>query len=285
MGAEATASAPTGGAASSTASAGPTCHQLEAAIPVAEATREFSEASAQVDLSPGLAAAEERRRLRIEIEDARIEKALVEKRAARELRELQALSSAHDEANEKARDPTVVAPAPQQPTSAMQVTNSNSTTAIHHDISSEGEDEHRRMDMSLDEDGEELASEPYPAGLLYVQQVAELEQSTDGLKQDLRSLHESERNLRAEAKEKNALIAYLMRKVKSPELDDYVAGNQSSQPFWHGRQQQPDEQSVEDMERVIEETMEYNIRLRNDIQIMSTELRKALAAEGMDGAP
>jgi len=72
---------------------------------------------------------------------------------------------------------------------------------------------------------------------------------------------------------------HLMRKAKLTELpanEDSANGT----PFW--RRDERADGSIQDLERIIEETTQDNIRLRNDMQVMAGELRKALA--GADGS-
>merc|ERR1712183_46449 len=146
--------------------------------------------------------------------------------------------------------------------------------AVHHDISSDGEED--RL-----EGGEDSPpAEPYPAGLLYVQRIEELEQLGEILRTRLSDLHERERALRMEQKDKNDLIAHLMKKSNISDLNaEDAASGKLGDPFWRRGLQQAD--SVEAVESVIQETTQENIRLRNDMKIMAEELRKALAV--LDG--
>ncbi|CAK9086215.1 unnamed protein product [Durusdinium trenchii] len=78
-----------------------------------------------------------------------------------------------------------------------------------HDISSDGEEQETHQPPETDD-------VQYPAGLHYVQRVAELEAQSDELKLRLEELHASESALRRESQEKNDLITVLLQKAKLP---------------------------------------------------------------------
>mmetsp|Transcript_50433 Transcript_50433/g.119921 ORF Transcript_50433/g.119921 Transcript_50433/m.119921 type:complete len:983 (-) Transcript_50433:80-3028(-) len=107
--------------------------------------------------------------------------------------------------------------------------------------------------------------EPYPAGLLYVQRVDELEDRTESLRIDLKRMHEIEQSLRVQSREKSDLIAYLMKKARN--RDDDATPK---------RRLQVCEQDIDELEMIIEETLQDNVRLRDDVQNMSRELRRWL---------
>eukprot|EP00913_Durusdinium_trenchii_P025968 g24365.t1 len=112
-----------------------------------------------------------------------------------------------------------------------------------HDISSDGEEQETHQPPETDD---------YPAGLHYVQRVAELEAQSDELKLRLEELHASESAMRRESQEKNDLITVLLQKAKLPNSETGV---------WRNRKAASEEEAQE-LERIVEETTEDNIRLR-----------------------
>jgi len=197
------------------------------------------DAAVQVELEPGFAAVEERRQLLVELEDVRVERAVLEKRSKIELRDLRALLLARPD-DGGADDETI--------------------------------DEADAASADADDD-----ADAEPAELHYVQRIEELEHGTETLKGDLDHMHTRERHLREELKEKNELIANLMRKAKLTDLDGVgPAVEATQQPFWKSAWSAMTRHSTEDLQQVIEDVTEDNIRLRNDVQIMAEGLRKAL---------
>jgi len=171
---------------------------------------------------------------------------------------------------------SLVAPSAESVSQPQQV-----REVVYHDISSDGEDGTERptpMPPDPDQDSSSDDEQPeYSAGMLFVQTVADLEQRNDVLRQELDDLHEAERGLRAGIKEKTDLIARLIERAKLPQPSRAAAGGQE-QGFWRSRRRNEADGESRDLERTIEETQEDNIRLRNDIQTMSEEFRKVLAA-------
>eukprot|EP00439_Symbiodinium_sp_Y106_P071664 s2005_g12.t3 len=253
------------------------------------------EVQAELEFSDSLQALR-RRALMQEIDDIRIEKALVERRAARELKDLEALvlnldrqlQSRRAESTKVAKQeaaeaepwrgdldeavPSVPADVQSEWFAAQKVE--------FHDISSDGEEDVRRSRAPLETEAEEEPVEA-PAGLVFVQRIAELEMRSDELKQQLEELHHSESALRKENQEirgeKNDLIAVLLRKAKLPESKP--AGSARSAPgghWWSQASQRSAQEDIQELERIVEDTTEDNIRLRNDIKIMSDELRKVM---------
>lgn len=295
----------------------------------------FCGVEVQTDAYPTPEMLEERRRLEVELEDLGIRKSLIEKRAARELRELKSLAEMGREAPESqgrrsdhasqashvppdvkvqtvpsaadavrssptltastVREGVPMAPAqsggvPVEDSQESEARRVNAASlalerfVLHHDISScDTEDEDSDEHSS---DGEIL--EPYPAGLWYVQRVAELERQAEILRSRLAELHARESELREQNSERHAIIANLMERVGQAELDiDIEEGErgqwftttpEGSEPFWSRTQRE--QQTPEELQSMIESTTEDNIRLRNEIQSMSKELRRVLAFEG-----
>ncbi|CAE8652674.1 unnamed protein product, partial [Polarella glacialis] len=268
-------------------------------------TRAFVAAEVQVELlGDSLAAVQERQRLLLSIEDLRIEKALLVKRAARDLQELLSIvrsqeqevkreSEEKEQQRKKEKEERMAAyRTPRGPqahwSSSLSPSGADDDDVLvvppeveHHDISSDGEEANGRHWADVDEEDLPLA-EPYPAGLLYVQRVSELEAQSDLLKQRLESLHAAEDFLQRENKEKNDLIAVLMRKANlpmdAPQKMDRTAQKKEVTGHWWVQGGQTDlAEDARELEHVIEETTEDNIRLRNDIKIMADELRKIIA--------
>eukprot|EP00929_Paragymnodinium_shiwhaense_P049611 TRINITY_DN25012_c0_g1_i1.p1 TRINITY_DN25012_c0_g1~~TRINITY_DN25012_c0_g1_i1.p1 ORF type:complete len:726 (-),score=277.49 TRINITY_DN25012_c0_g1_i1:173-2350(-) len=221
----------------------------------------------QAEILPGLAAIEERRRLLGDIDDARIEKTVLERRAARELRDLKALAAFEKEKRRKAE--------------------AEKSAVEYHDIGSDGQDSPGRV--HTDDEGDDADKDDttprYPAELVWLQALSELEQGNDTLMEELETLHDRERMLRDEIKEKNQLIAHLTRKsqlfdsdVEGPKLEQ-SSGGLLKMLRWQDNK----EKRQEELERFIEATTDDNIRLRNDVQLMANELRKALEAVGEGG--
>lgn len=269
-------------------------------------TTPVAEVGCQADLAPGLAAVRERQQLQTELEDVRVEKALLEKRAGQELRELRALARDEERRRAEGAEAAAVgavvaaaattAPASEAaaPGAAAETSSAKAGAAdasapcaevqpVPAAVLAHGAQTpelpvggaHEREVLDEEED----ALEPYPAGLVYVQRVAELEQATDALRQHLQQLHQSEQMLRAQNKEKAELIAHLMRKAKITDLRDLDFGD-GGLDAWRAQRGEDPEADAEDLTRIIEETTQDNIRLRNDIRIMSDELRKVLTSPG-----
>uniref|UniRef100_A0A7S4VGA0 Uncharacterized protein n=1 Tax=Alexandrium monilatum TaxID=311494 RepID=A0A7S4VGA0_9DINO len=293
-------------------------HPARASV-ITVAPAEMSDVAAQVELSDDgtVAALAESVQLRTEIDDIHVEKALLEKRTAKQLQELRALveparvpgrrelgqPAAAAEASGAVAAPAAGAartgggaavPAAGSGTGAAgggllvaAAEGAQCRPVVYHDISSDGEgkpERHRRPlpdpDAGVSSDDEE--GPEYSAGMLYVQQVADLEQRNDGLRQELEDLHEAERGLRAEIKEKTDLIARLMQKANFPQPSSAAAHGQE-RAFWRTRQSKRwshSDEEFRDLERIIEETREDNLRLRNDIQIMAEEFRKVISVVG-----
>ncbi|CAL1141478.1 unnamed protein product [Cladocopium goreaui] len=191
----------------------------------------------QVDLDPANALpVVYRRRLLQQLEDLNIEKALLEKRAAREVQDLESLVKLQQDDLRRRREAKSDSPKPlpkkQEMTQDFVVESDwqgeddvlpvvpvdvqsawfAAQKVEFHDISSDGED-------VLDAEQRPEEVQEYPAGLHYVQRVAELEAQSDELKQCLEALHASESALRRESQEKNDLIAVLLRKAKLPDSE------------------------------------------------------------------
>ncbi|CAE7277944.1 unnamed protein product [Symbiodinium microadriaticum] len=99
---------------------------------------------------------------------------------------------------------------------------------------------------------------------------------SDELKQQLEELHHSESALRKENQEKNDLIAVLLRKAKLPETKPAASAPRAAGHWWSQASQRSAQEDILELERIVEDTTEDNIRLRNDIKIMSDELRKVM---------
>ncbi|CAJ1401347.1 unnamed protein product, partial [Effrenium voratum] len=226
---------------------------------------------AQCDLDPSNSLAAVHSRLLLQqIDDLRIEKGLLEKRSTRELQDLEALVKPRPKPRSKPKEKVSLPdwPGEEDPLPAVPVAVQSEWFAAQqvefHNIGSDDEP----LDWERNLSPESVhGQEEYPVGLHYVQQVAELEAKSDELKLRLEELHEAESALRRESQEKNDLIALLLRKTKLPEKE---------KEGWWSRGSRNEEL---ELQRVIEETTEDNIRLRNDIKIMSDQLRKVLAGE------
>ncbi|CAK9086494.1 unnamed protein product [Durusdinium trenchii] len=175
-----------------------------------------------------------------QMEDLEIEKALLEKRAMRELQDLESLvkhleeerrrKAAKQAENRLAPKPTAreesevagdwqgAAPPrcqlgeddlPPVVPVAVQSAWFAAQKVEFHDISSDGEEQETHQPPETDD-------VQYPAGLHYVQRVAELEAQSDELKLRLEELHASESAMRRESQEKNDLITVLLQKAKLP---------------------------------------------------------------------
>jgi len=146
--------------------------------------------------------------------------------------------------------------------------------AVVYDIGSDNDDP---LEMELEPDSDaEADAPPPPPNLVYIERVAELEQRSDGLRRELAAAHEDERALRAGIHDKNQLVAHLARKAE-------LSGNRSAAahagdaPARGGGRSR--EESTAELERVLAEATEENVRLRNDIQVLAGEFRQALSRE------
>lgn len=271
----------------------------------------FYDVGVQTDAVSSLRVIERTLQLRRDVEDSRVNKALLEKRTARKLQELQELV----QSIENGQDPVVVDFSYHLIEGGMGVPGSLSgevtLESSHHSTlqpsvepqlsGTQVHNAHSDLTRDLQEDAQTTTKgsvgnaersvaaadvtmqEPYPAALYYVQRVAGLEQQTAELRIDLEQLHECERSLRAENAEKNALIARLMVKAGLNDLTGFASRGPRSVsgehvvPFWR-RERGDKVKDVQELQSIIEETTEDNIRLRNDIQVMAADVRKALAA-------
>lgn len=129
--------------------------------------------------------------------------------------------------------------------------------------------------------------EPASSGLLYVQKIAELEELSAGLERDLELIRESEQVLVQDRAEKDDIISYLMRRVRCVESGSGAAATE--QPgaggawgflagAWGalGNKSQDREGDVEELERIAEEMLLDNIRLKNDLRTITQEFRKTV---------
>ncbi|CAE7468379.1 unnamed protein product [Symbiodinium sp. CCMP2592] len=123
------------------------------------------------------------------------------------------------------------------------------------------------------------------SGWLYVQKIEELEQQNDGLEQDLDLLASSKQCLLDDSKEKEELISFLMRTVRSDgsELENPASMKKpgaGAKIFGllrgPGRSQRT---QLEELQKVAEEAMMDNLRLRKDLRILAEEFRKYMQAD------
>merc|ERR1711920_443410 len=101
-------------------------------------------------------------------------------------------------------------------------------------------------------------------------------------------LRSSEQCLLADSKEKEDLISNLMRTVRSEQpLEDgsnpakgavapTARRGSLGRSLW-GRAQRDSQAEVNELERVAEESMKDNLRLRNDLRVIAAEFHKTLA--------
>lgn len=264
----------------------------------------FADAAVEAKLGQyeDLATLRDRQRLKTELDDLLVAKAVLEKRTARELRELRALMP-----QPKPKPKPRAAPHGPHLEGASGTmaggAGSGSQPVLAFDISSDGEDGQRRVELPTDE--VELpvgGAEPeYSEEQLLMQRISELEQRTDVLRRALEALYEAERGLKAENKEKSELLAYLLERVdkrrppptgaaaavgKAVFVPPGVAAEaerqrQAEGPSMHRQEHRgSSEEDIAEMESVVDELQEDNIRLRNDIKTMSDEFRQVLMAVG-----
>lgn len=127
--------------------------------------------------------------------------------------------------------------------------------------------------------------------MLYVQKIAELEELNAQLQRDLELLRASEQCLLADSDVKEDLIARLMRSSHQKE-DDGTAGRTPGRlSLWglgsllvQGRNSKTSAQ-LEELERLAQESLLDNIRLRKDLRALAEEYRRAsIAAEAASQA-
>lgn len=123
------------------------------------------------------------------------------------------------------------------------------------------------------------------SGWLYVQKIEELEQQNDGLEQDLDLLASSKQCLLDDSKEKEELISFLMRTVRSDGSELENPGSLKKPGAGAkflgllrgpGRSQRT---QLEELQKVAEEAMMDNLRLRKDLRILAEEFRKYMQAD------
>lgn len=146
--------------------------------------------------------------------------------------------------------------------------------------------------------------------LLYVQKHTELEALSEGFQQDLELLRSSEQLLREDTKEKAGLIRSLMRTVHADgiakdtssavprqstgaatlgaSLGGVALGGAGSvlRGLWRrgtGGKSERRRATVEELERLAEEAMLDNLRLRKDLRQIAEELQKAIASRAKTG--
>merc|ERR1711971_621268 len=142
------------------------------------------------------------------------------------------------------------------------------------------------------EDGELSPDEQvvYSPEFLYMQRVDELEIRTRELSQELADMHAVERRLKAEIREKNELVAHLVAKANAKKGPAFGAAAAVGRAIFvpGGLPHASDaaiplpprtgsKRQVRELERLVEETTEDNIRLRNDLQTLAREFRQVLA--------
>lgn len=237
------------------------------------------ETSVQAELDPGLVAYQTHQDLATQLEDLRIEKVLLEKRTSRELHELRNLYRDLDRRHSAKEIITPLSGTGKDDQTLEAITEEGEKR--HHDISSDSESGavskrgHRQTPSS---ERSSSPNEAYPAGFVFVQRVEELEERNECLHQQLAALHESERSLRNNNKEKNDLIAHLLRRANlSGNESVNSAAAQNGSRFWQRNRQTEQERDCAHLQCMIDETNEDNVRLRNDVQTLAEELRKALA--------
>lgn len=133
---------------------------------------------------------------------------------------------------------------------------------------------------------------PQDSDLLYVQKIVELEETNMGLERQLKLIQESQQTLEEDNKEKNDLISDMLKRVKPAEPTTGGYGGGGRKRFLGGLLSRKDRPKAskrtdadwEELERVAEEAMLDNMRLRNDLQLLAKELRKALALPGNEEA-
>jgi len=138
----------------------------------------------------------------------------------------------------------------------------------------------RPSDSHLGHSGHAFETRTDSSGLLYVQKIAELEQLDASLESDVKLLQASKQCLLADSREKDELIVYLMRTIKSAELKKNGTKSRSWWSFlgWGERQDLEVEATVDELERIAEEAMRDNARLRKDLHALAKEFQKAVLA-------
>eukprot|EP00933_Yihiella_yeosuensis_P019512 TRINITY_DN1579_c2_g1_i1.p1 TRINITY_DN1579_c2_g1~~TRINITY_DN1579_c2_g1_i1.p1 ORF type:complete len:671 (-),score=173.99 TRINITY_DN1579_c2_g1_i1:26-2038(-) len=158
--------------------------------------------------------------------------------------------------------------------------NSNSDTVEGGSSSSSAAPAPKSNDSTQEGEDEDQSS-----SLLYIQKIDELEQQIVGLNADLELLNASKHCLLADCKEKDDLIAQLLRSVRvddgtesegPPEVKFKKAGAGKkligllrSQFDGRGSREKREEQ-----ERIAEEAMLDNLRLRKDLRTLAEEFRR-----------
>jgi len=103
------------------------------------------------------------------------------------------------------------------------------------------------------------------AGLLFDRKIRELEELNRGLKGDLELLRASGECLKETSKEKEDLIAYLLRaKVQEDAIEDVTEGDLAV---------------AEELESLAKETMLDNVRLRRDLLSITAEFERTVASQ------
>jgi len=259
--------------------------------------------------------------LRAELDRLRAEKTEIRKRSAQEVQELRALVRDQQqrcrevERFDISSNPNEGLPFKTLPTSSR----------------GNKEDEGFEADELPEEAGNSTG--PLSSGLLYVQKIDELVQLNAGLEADQKLLEESEHCLLEDSREKDRLIAYLMRQLRPSDVDagtlDPGGGGGAKPPSsqtarrqlgggvgagggdassgvlgalglgglskvsgWPGglgglalgglgltATTEPDVTNpyAAELERVAEEAMRDNVRLRHDLGVLAEEFRKAIA--------
>lgn len=130
------------------------------------------------------------------------------------------------------------------------------------------------------------------ADLLYVQTIAQLEHLNGDLAAQLESLKATERCLRQDNDEKNALISKMLQKVRRGDVGDVTDSDVEDVPGRRGagrvmkefmavlirslgRESGRDESHWQELNAVAQEAMTDNMRLKKDLQTLAEELRKA----------
>lgn len=258
--------------------------------------------------------------LRAELDRLRSEKTEIRKRSAQEVQELRALVREQQRCREVERFDNSSNPNEGSPFKTLPT-------------SSPGNEEDEGFEE--DELPEETSNStgPLSSGLLYVQKIDELVQLNAGLERDQKLLEESEHCLLEDSREKDRLIAYLMRQLRPSDVDpgtlDPGGGGSAKPPSsqtarrqlgggagagggdassgvldalglgglakvsgWPGglgglalgglgltATTEPDVTNLyaAELERVAEEAMRDNVRLRHDLGVLAEEFRKAIA--------
>lgn len=123
----------------------------------------------------------------------------------------------------------------------------------------------------------EAAEEPageQASSILYVQKIQELEALSGGLERDLDLLGSTVSCLVADSREKEELVAFLMRKAASEPAAATDEWGSWLDSWWGGRQ----DPQVAELGRNAEEAMLDNMRLKNDLRTLAVELQKVVHA-------